>query len=105
LLTPTTVFFVGWPWASRGAAWIDLLFMLPSVAMQRGPQPWEIFDGHPLARAVPDDRVTAMVAVITGFFIRQSGLPSPPGLPTIRAFQRDQGLPALAWLKRRTGWA
>jgi hypothetical protein len=104
LLTPTKVFFVDWPWASRGAAWIDLVFMLPSVAMQRGPKPWEIFDAHPLARGIPNDRVTALVAVITGFFVWQSRQPSPPGLPTIRAFQRDQGVPALEWLKRRTGW-
>ena len=105
LLAPAKVFFVDWPWASRGAAWIDLLFMLPSVAMQRGPKPWEIFDTHPLAREVAGDRVTAVVAVITGFFIRSSRQPSPPGLPTIRAFQRDQGLPALEWLKRRTAWS
>jgi aminoglycoside phosphotransferase len=105
LLTPAKVFFVDWPWASRGAAWIDLLFMLPSVAMQQGPNPWEIFDLHPLARGIPDDRVTPLVAAITGFFIWQSRQPSPPGLPTIRAFQRDQGLPALEWLKRRTGWS
>ena len=105
LLTPAKVFFVDWPWASRGAAWIDLLFMLPSVAMQGGPRPWEIFDSHPLARGVADERMTAVVAVLTGFFIWQSRQPSPPGLPTIRAFQRDQGLPAVEWLKRRTGWS
>ena len=104
LLTPAKVFFVDWPWASRGAAWIDLLFMLPSVAMQGGPKPWELFDGQPLARGIPDERVTALVAVITGFFIWHSRQPSPPGLPTIRAFQRDQGVPALEWLKRRTAW-
>ena len=103
LLTPTKVFFVDWVWASRGAAWIDLLFMLPSVAMQGGPKPWDIFDTHPLARGIPDEHATALVAAITGFFVWQSRQPSPPGLPTIRAFQRDQGLPALEWLKRRTG--
>jgi len=103
LLTPKKVFFVDWVWASRGAAWIDLLFMLPSVAMQGGPKPWDIFDTHPLARGIPDERATALVAAITGFFVWQSRQPSPPGLPTIRAFQRDQGLPALEWLKRRTG--
>ena len=92
-----------WVWASRGAAWIDLLFMLPSVAMQGGPKPWDIFDTHPLARGIPDEHATALVAAITGFFVWQSRQPSPPGLPTIRAFQRDQGLPALEWLKRRTG--
>lgn len=104
LLTPRRVFFVDWPWASRGAAWVDLLFMLPSVAMQGGPKPWEIFDDHPVGRNAPPSAVTAVVAAAAGFMIRGSRLPPPPGLPTVRAFQRDQGVPALEWLKRRTGW-
>ena len=102
LLTPSRVIFIDWPWASLGAAWVDLLFMLPSVAMQRGPQPWEIF--HPLGRRAPAAAVTSVVAAVAGFMIRGSRLPPPPGLPTVRSFQRDQGLPALQWLKRRTGW-
>src|SRR2546428_4885841 len=92
LLTPSRVIFIDWPWASLGAPWVDLLFMLPSVAMQRGPQPWEIFDAHALGRRAA---VTAVVAAVAGFMIRGSRLPPPPGLPTVRAFQRDQGLPAL----------
>src|SRR4029077_14096397 len=104
LLTPTRVFFIDWPWASRGAGWVDLAFMLPSVAMQGGPKPWEIFDVHPLGRRAPAVGVTAVVAAVAGFMIRGSRLPPPPGLPTVRAFQRDQGIPALEWLKRRTGW-
>jgi hypothetical protein len=105
LLTPTKVFFVDWPWAARGAAWIDLVFLLPSVAMQRGPKPWEIFDTQALSQGVSEDHVTVVLAALTGFFTWQSRQPTPPGLPTIRAFQRDQGVPALEWLKRRTGWA
>jgi hypothetical protein len=105
LLTPSRVFFVDWPWASRGAAWVDLLFMLPSVTMQRGPKPWEIFDAHPLGRSAPPVAVTSVVAAVAGFMIQGARLPPPPGLPTVRAFQRDQGLPALEWLKRRTGWS
>lgn len=104
LLTPRRVFFVDWPWASRGAAWVDLVFMLPSVAMQGGPNPWEIFDEHPLGLDAPPAAVTAVVAAVAGFMIRGSRLPPPPGLPTVRAFQRDQGVTALEWLKRRTGW-
>jgi len=104
LLTPSRVFFIDWPWASRGAAWVDLAFMLPSVAMQRGPKPWEIFDAHPVGRRAPAAAVTAVVAAAAGFMIRGSRLPPPPGLPTVRAFQRDQGVPALEWLIRRTGW-
>ena len=104
LLTPSRVVFIDWPWASRGAAWVDLVFMLPSVAMQGGPKPWEVFDSHPLGRDAPAAAVTAVVAAAAGFMIRGSRLPPPPGLPTVRAFQRDQGVPALEWLKRRTGW-
>jgi aminoglycoside phosphotransferase (APT) family kinase protein len=104
LLTPSRVVFIDWPWASLGAPWVDLLFMLPSIAMQGGPKPWEIFDAHPLGRRAPAAQVTAVVAAVAGFMIRGSRLPPPPGLPTVRAFQRDQGLPALEWLKRRTGW-
>jgi aminoglycoside phosphotransferase (APT) family kinase protein len=104
LLTPSRVVFIDWPWASRGAEWVDLLFMLPSVAMQGGPKPWEIFDVHPLGRRAPAAAVTPVVAAVAGFMIRGSRLPPPPGLPTVRAFQRDQGVPALEWLKRRTGW-
>ena len=104
LLTPSRVFFIDWPWASLGASWVDLLFMLPSVAMQSGPKPWQIFEDHPLGRRAPAAAVTAVVAAVAGFMIRGSRLPPPPGLPTVRAFQRDQGRPALEWLKRRSGW-
>jgi hypothetical protein len=78
--------------------------MLPSIAMQGGPRPWRIFNRHPLGQAAPADAATAVLAAVTGFFVRQSQLPAPPGLPTLRAFQRDQGVPALEWLRQRTGW-
>ncbi|MDQ6709585.1 MAG: phosphotransferase [Candidatus Dormibacteraeota bacterium] len=104
LITEDRVVVVDWPHAAIGAAWIDLMFLLPSVAMQGGPMPWELFDSHPVAKDADPERVNAVLAAIAGFFIGQSRQPPPPGLPTLRQFQRDQGLPALAWLKRRTGW-
>jgi hypothetical protein len=30
--------------------------------------------------------------------------PAPAGFPTLRAFQLGQGVVALDWLRRRTGW-
>ncbi|GAC1482421.1 MAG: hypothetical protein PVSMB9_08130 [Candidatus Dormibacteria bacterium] len=104
LITGDRLMVVDWPHAAVGAAWVDLLFLLPSVAMQGGPMPWQVFDSHPVARGASPARVTAVVAAITGFFIRQSRQPPPPGLPTLRQFQLEQGRPALEWLKRRTGW-
>jgi aminoglycoside phosphotransferase (APT) family kinase protein len=104
LLTPDRVLVVDWPHASLGAGWMELLQILPSIAMQGGPKPWEIFDSHPLGREAPEGAVTAVLAAVAGYFVRQSRLPAPPGLPTVRAFQRDQGIPAIEWLMRRTGW-
>jgi aminoglycoside phosphotransferase (APT) family kinase protein len=101
LITPERVVFVDWPHACLGAAWVDLLAFLPSVAMQGGPKPWEVFDTHPVAREAAPERVNAMLAALAGFFVRWSTLPPPPGLPTLRDFQRAQGVEALAWLRRR----
>ncbi|MFC5832988.1 aminoglycoside phosphotransferase family protein [Nonomuraea insulae] len=98
LLTDDRVHVVDWPWACLGAPWFDQVAMLPSVGMQGGPPPHELFTD-------PDPAVTSVVAAFTGYLVRQGRRPDPPGLPTVRAFQRAQGMVALDWLKRRTGWA
>jgi Ser/Thr protein kinase RdoA (MazF antagonist) len=98
LLTDERVYVVDWPWACRGAPWFDRVAMLPSVGMQGGPPPHELL-------ADPDPAVTAVVAAVAGYLVRQSRQPDPPGLPTVRRFQRAQGVVALDWLRRRTGWA
>jgi aminoglycoside phosphotransferase (APT) family kinase protein len=101
LLTPGRVVFVDWPHASLGAPWVDLVAFLPSVAMQGGPKPWEVFDDHPLGRVARREDVDAVLAALTGFFVQRSTLPPPPGLPGLREFQRAQGAEALTWLRRR----
>jgi aminoglycoside phosphotransferase (APT) family kinase protein len=103
LLTEDRVVFVDWPHVCLGAAWVDLLAFLPSVAMQAGPKPWELFDDHPVARNADPERVNAVLAALAGFFVHRSTMPPPPGLPTLREFQRAQGAESLAWLRRRLG--
>ncbi|NUP44375.1 MAG: aminoglycoside phosphotransferase family protein [Streptomyces sp.] len=95
------VVFVDWPHAVRAAPWFDLLVMLPCVRAQGGPDPEEVFTAHPVGRQADPDAVTAALAALAGFFVEKSLLPAPPGLPTLRAFQRAQGDAALAWLRRR----
>ena len=105
LLTPTRVVAVDWPWACVGAAWVDLLLLLPSVTMQGGPDPEPTFTAHPLAASADPDAVTVTLAAWTGYLLVGARLPPPPGLPTLRAFQHGQALVALDWLRRRTGWS
>jgi aminoglycoside phosphotransferase (APT) family kinase protein len=95
------VVFVDWPHAVRAAPWFDLLVMLPCVRAQGGPDPEEVFTAHPLGRDADPGGVTATLAALAGFFVEQSLLPAPPGLPTLRAFQRAQGAAALEWLRGR----
>lgn len=104
LLTDERVVFVDWPWACLAPPWFDLVGMLPSVAMQGGGDPEEILTRHPLGVGADPDAVTVMVAALAGVFLWLCGQPDPPGLPTLRTFQRAQGVVALDWLKRRTGW-
>jgi len=103
LITPDRVVFVDWPHACVGADWIDLVLFLPSVAMQGGPHPWNIWESHPLGREVPRERLNPLLAGLAGFFAHRSTLPPQPGLPTLRDFQRAQGVEALAWLRRSLG--
>ncbi|MEV0417876.1 phosphotransferase family protein [Streptosporangium canum] len=105
LLTADEVMVVDWPWAFVGAAWFDVLQMLPSVRMQGGPPSEELFAAHPVGRDADPVAVTTVLAALTGYFVQASRQPDPPGLPTLRAFQGAQGVAALEWLRTRTGWA
>ncbi|MCI3275784.1 aminoglycoside phosphotransferase family protein [Streptomyces cylindrosporus] len=96
------VVFVDWPHAVRAAPWFDLLVMLPCVRAQGGPDPEEVFTAHPLGRDADPDAVTATLAGLAGFFMESALQPPPPGLPTLRPFQRAQGEAALAWLRTRS---
>jgi len=104
LLDGARIWVVDWPWACRAQPWLDLLGMLPSIVMQGGPPAASIVAEHPVFGGADPAGVTATLAALIGFFLRQSMLPAPPNLPTLRAFQRAQGMAGLPWLVERTGW-
>ena len=101
MLGPETVWFIDWPHAAAdGARWFDLLAMLPSVAMQSGGDPAEIFWSQPTAAGADRDAVRAVLAGITGYFLQAGVQPAPPGITNLRPFQIAQGIEALDWLRR-----
>ncbi len=103
LLTNDRVVFVDWPHARVGAPWVDLVFFLPSVAMQGGPNPDTLFWRHPAARGADPTHVLSALAGLAGFFVHGATEDPPPGLPTLRRFQLAQGAEAVGWLRRMMG--
>jgi aminoglycoside phosphotransferase (APT) family kinase protein len=104
LMTPDgTMVIVDWPQACVGAAWVDKIFMVPSVALAGGPGP-EVVEAvlDPFAGADPA-AVDRVLAAFTGYLTAHALLPPPPGLPTLRAFQAAQGEAARNWLASRLG--
>ncbi|MFS0696542.1 phosphotransferase [Streptomyces nitrosporeus] len=104
LLTDDRVVFVDWPWAAIGAPWFDIVLMGPSVIMQDTPDAMRFLDQHLHAHAADPDDVTSVLIALAGYFLHQSVQAPPPGLPTVRGFQRAQGEAALNWVRERTRW-
>lgn len=92
------VALIDWPHASVGAPWLDLAFMLPSVAMQEGGDPQRIFWSRPASRGLDPERLRAAVAGLAGYFAHGAMQPPPVGIPNLRRFQGAQAREAVAWL-------
>lgn len=103
LITDGGVAFVDWPSACVGAGWLDVAWLAPSVVADGGPPPETLLSWY--GADVPRDALAPVVAGIAGFYTHRARLPAPPGLPTLRAFQEAQAIPARGWLQRLTGWS
>ena len=103
LLRDREALAIDWPYASRGAAFCDLVGWLPSLRMEGGPEPEEMLLSTAAGRAADPEAVTAYAVALAGYFVHESLLPEPPGIPHLRGFQRAQGEVCLEWLKLRLG--
>ncbi len=103
LIAGRRVYVVDWPHARRGAAWVDWVAMVPSVAMQGGPDPESALRRFEVGDAAAG-AIDAVLCSLAGYFVVTALEPPPPGLPTVRAFQAAQGEVAVRWLRERTGW-
>ena len=90
-----------WPWACRGAAFIDMVLFAPSAAAQGGPQPADLIRWSRSGGAASPEAATALVCALVGYLTERSLQPPPPGLPTIRAFQAAHATVARQWLTQR----
>jgi len=99
LLTPDgRVVFVDWTATCTGAGWFDAIAMLPAVELEGGGSPERVMELVGLD--LDSGELIPLVAAMAGYFADRGRLPDPPGLPTVRGFQRAQGAVTLAWLRR-----
>jgi aminoglycoside phosphotransferase (APT) family kinase protein len=98
LISRDGVMVVDWPHACRGAAFVDLVFFAPSVAMQGGPEPAALLARSHAGQTVTREALAAVVCALAGYCTERSLRPAPPGLPTLRRFQAAQGEVARRWL-------
>lgn len=105
LLTPDGgVFFVDWANACLAAPWVDtVVATLDLVISGSDVDADALLARHPSTKSTPSDDVTALIAAVTGMLAERSRAPDPPGLPTIRSYQRMASHALTEWIKRRLG--
>lgn len=98
------VLLCDWNWPARGAAWLDTVLLMVGPRGD-GLDVDALLARLPLTREVPAEHIDAFLALVTGYFWRQSEERVPPTSPYLRDFQRWQGDVVWAWLAERRGWA
>lgn len=96
--------FVDFPWACRGARWLDSVMFVLDPLVHGGVQPEPLLAAAAALDDVDQDAVTGLILALAGMWAEGFRRPVPPGMPTIRAFQRRFHDAALAWGRDRAGW-
>ncbi|TFB73758.1 aminoglycoside phosphotransferase family protein [Cryobacterium glaciale] len=96
---------VDWPWAGVGVRWLDALtFLLDARLRGSDADVDEIIATHPLFADADDHAINAVLSGLTAYFLDAAQKPAPENTPTLRAFQRAEGVAGLVWLGERLGW-
>lgn len=97
------VVVIDWPWALRAASWFDATVLTLELAAQVDPASIEATDTaleHIAAHCgVTTSPLVDTLVGITGFYTWQSRTPGPPGLSTLRAYQRSLADGLTRWLQ------
>lgn len=99
-----TAWIIDWPWAGIGARWVDgLMYLFDARVRGETIDAGALLDSHPLFDGVPARRIDSVLAAMTGGFLYKASQPAPPHMPTLRSFQKAEGLAGVAWLQERWG--
>lgn len=93
---------VDWAWGCVGAAWVDpALLGIEFVSAAAPGVDVDVWFARIAATHGIEARLIAdLLAGVLGFFERVGRHPDPPGIPTLREFQRFQAAALREWLRR-----
>lgn len=97
------IWICDWNWPVQGAHWIDLLTLLIS-ARGDGHDADAIVRSNLLTADVDPERIDAVLALLTGYFLGAARGEVPPTSPWIRVHQQWYGEVTADWLAQRRGW-
>jgi hypothetical protein len=100
LLTTDRVVFVDWPHAWIGAPFCDVVTLL-SGARLSGIDPQPIADGHPLTRGLAPEQIDGLLALHSGFLLRNAVLAEPAADPSMVEMMIALGSASVQWLRDR----
>lgn len=93
---------VDWPWAAIGAPWVDALTVLINVRVFDPAFDTDAFlHSHSVFTTANAANVDGFLAGLAGYFTDAARQPPPPGLPSLRSFQQQQGEAVIHWLRER----
>ena len=101
--TDDTVTVVDWPAACRGPSWLDTVLLLANVQLHGGHDTRRLLTQRAIAHGADRDDLLTVLIALAGYFADYARRPAPPGLPTLRAFQRVQADALLSWFQEE--WA
>jgi hypothetical protein len=94
--------FVDWPWAAVGAPWVDALTVLVNVRVfDPSFDADALLASHEVFTPATAANVNGFLSGLAAYFVDAARQPPPPGLPTLRAFQQQQGEAVIHWLRER----
>ena len=94
-----------WNWLCTGPAWVDLVGLMPLMALD-GIDTGALMSRSPLTRDADPEHVDAFLAAVTVYMAGNLDAPPPPGCtPALRHHQHLMAGAFLAMLADRRGWA
>lgn len=90
-----SVVIVDWPWAGVGPSWVDPLTIVLNVAYFAPNDDASGWFQHDVFADVSPEILARFLFHVAGMFLANSEKPTPPGIPGLRAFQREQGVASL----------